>query len=230
MSRMKGALIGLYAGNSKRIAELAGEATNLGYSIVAVMANTAGSLKVLREALPESKHIKLGAHIACVEDWRTEIGEARRYADIIVAEPKSLQRCRAATSHRGIDLIALRVAERKLYFDDVSARQAQERGAAVIVYVSDLWGKGTRELQYGLRVLKTELKIASTRRVPVLLGAEVRTRWDLRSPRVLMALATVMLNLDPPMAANAITVFPRVMLERGRELALLKVRGVRAAG
>ncbi len=227
---MKGGLVGIYADSNLDLArELIKEASDAGYSSIAVMATTAASLMKLKSQLPKCEHVKLGLHVTCIGDWRIEVSEARRYADIVVAEPRSLQSCRSAASHRGVDLIALRILPRRLYFDDVSARQMQERGSAVIAYASDLWNRRTKELQLGLRILKTELRIASARKIPLILGIEAKTRWDIRSPRTIMALGHVMLGLDLPMAASAITTFPRIMLERGKELALLRIRGMRVA-
>ncbi len=141
--------------------------------------------------------------------WTSKLRPDRPYRSVL---PHTVEACRRAAGLRMVDGIVLPPSPRRMIFDEVCARRLARSGGVVEVGLAPLLGLRGWELSATLRVIRRELRIASIRRVPVLLTTMGGAGPGVPDARSAVLLAESLLGISRDQAMAGLTDVPAEIL------------------
>lgn len=222
------------------ITELASMAERLGWAGVAIADSWAGPerLKYLKDSIAAAQQqFKLELIPAVtlrpkeVPELKAQLDEVRPLVPVVNVAGGDYNINRAACEDSRVDILVHPELNRPdSGLDDICLTAAAANGVAIGISFNTLL-RGIRKARArALQNIATNIGLAAAFRVPIVVVSGAQSKWELRDPRQLIALATV-LGAELPHAFAAAADVPAGIIERNKKkLAGTLVGGVEVLG
>jgi len=154
------------------------------------------------------------------EEFRSMIRKVRNKVEVVIVESDEYDLIRLACSDTRVDLLSLVYPRGAESFDHICARLASENNVAVEINFSFMLNSKNRVRTF--RALRKVIMLCEKYRAPVVIVSGAQNEWELRAPRDLAAIASV-LGMDVARAIESVSDVPLNIINRDRE----KLRGER---
>lgn len=168
------------------------------------------------DALDTPLDIRVGARIRAQtgSDLKEQLRAVRDHADAVVVHGGNPDVNRAATGDTRVDMLAHPGRGRKdAGIDHVMAKQAAENRVALGITLRPLLHATRRERAHHLSNLRELVRLAQHFDTPVTVGSGARTRLELRAPRELAAVPSI-LGMAKKASFSTVTDVPQRFLAR----------------
>jgi ribonuclease P/MRP protein subunit RPP1 len=218
------------------ISEMASMAERLGWSGIAIADVWSGHerLKHLKDSIAAAQQqvkIELVPAVTLrpkdVPELKRQLDEVRKLVTLVIVAGGDYNINRAACEDGRADIIVHpELGRPDSGLDDICLSAAAANGVAVGVSFNTVLRAGRKARARVLQHMAMNVQLCAAFRVPIILVSGGQSKWELRDPRQLIALAGV-LGAELPHAFAAAADVPTTMIERNkRKLAGTSVGGV----
>lgn len=222
------------------IAETASMAGRLGWSGIAIADSYMGkeklaSLKAGIAAVQQQVKIELIPAVtlrpADVAELKRQLTEVRQAVPLVIVAGGDYHINRAACEDNRVDVLVHPELNRPdSGLDDICLTAAAANGIAIGISFNTVLRASRKARARALQHIATNVELAAAFRVPLVVVSGAQSKWELRDPRQLIALAGV-LGAELPHAFAAASDVPANIIERNRKkLAGTLVGGVEVLG
>lgn len=143
------------------------------------------------------------------------IGKYRKNVDVLIVHGGNENINRAAVENRNVDILAHPQTPKDSGFNHILARSASENNVAIEFDLDAIFkGRGGRRV-HALSHFRKNVEIARKFDVPMIITSNAASRFDLRAPREMMALAGLF-RMDKNEAVAAISTVPAGIIARNK--------------
>ncbi len=207
------------------IAELASMAERLGWSGIAIADNWAGQerlkhMKTAIAAVQQQVKIELVPAVTLrpkdVQELKRQLDEVRKLVPIVIVAGGDYHINRAACEDSRVDVLVHPELNRPdSGLDDICLTAAAANGVAIGISFNTVLRAVRKARSRALQHIATNVQLTAAFRAQMIVVSGSQSKWELRDPRQLIALAGV-LGAELPHAFAAASDVPASMVERNK--------------